>query len=153
KAKEKDLLLAIGHQRHYSMLYAHSVEAVQTGILGDVRHIRAQWHRNNAKPRLTGDGQEQIDPETGVTKYQDSWRPEIPGEDRDHFRNADLRPSGFDNLNQLVRWRLYRKTGGGLMAELGSHQLDACSIFLGKRHPLAVFGTGGKHFYKDDREV
>ena len=30
------------------------------------------------------------------------------------------------------------------MAELGSHQLDACSIFLGKVHPLAVSGVGGK---------
>src|SRR5436305_6041718 len=39
------------------------------------------------------------------------------------------------------------------MAELGSHQLDACSIFLGKVHPLAVSGVGGKYFYKDDREV
>src|ERR1051326_7839386 len=39
------------------------------------------------------------------------------------------------------------------MAELGSHQLDACSIFLGKKHPLAVSGVGGKFFYKDDREI
>ena len=39
------------------------------------------------------------------------------------------------------------------MAELGSHQLDACSIFLGKRHPIAVTGIGGKFFYTDDREV
>jgi len=39
------------------------------------------------------------------------------------------------------------------MAELGSHQLDACSIFLGKVHPLAVTGVGGKFFYKDEREV
>jgi predicted dehydrogenase len=39
------------------------------------------------------------------------------------------------------------------MAELGSHQLDACSIFLGKVHPLAVSGLGGKFFYHDDREV
>jgi predicted dehydrogenase len=39
------------------------------------------------------------------------------------------------------------------MAELGSHQLDACSIFLGKVHPLAVSGVGGKIFYHDDREV
>jgi predicted dehydrogenase len=45
------------------------------------------------------------------------------------------------------------RTGGGLMAELGSHQLDACSIFLGKVHPLAVTAVGGKHFYKDNREV
>jgi predicted dehydrogenase len=39
------------------------------------------------------------------------------------------------------------------MAELGSHQLDACSIFLGKVKPLAVTGVGGKYFYRDDREV
>jgi predicted dehydrogenase len=64
------------------------------------------------------------------------------------------------------------------MAELGSHQLDACSIFLdamqeaafrekygdkeydekfaGKRAktvPLHVTGVGGKWFYQDDREI
>ena len=39
------------------------------------------------------------------------------------------------------------------MAELGSHQLDACSIFLGKKHPLSVSGYGGVDFYKDGREV
>src|SRR5436853_6128957 len=33
------------------------------------------------------------------------------------------------------------------MAELGSHQLDACSIFLGKVHPLAVTGVGTHSFY------
>ena len=56
-------------------------------------------------------------------------------------------------MPQLIRWRLYPETGGGLMAELGSHQLDACSIFLGKKHPLTVSGVGGKFFYSDDREV
>jgi predicted dehydrogenase len=39
------------------------------------------------------------------------------------------------------------------MAELGSHQLDACSIFLGKVHPLAVSGVGLKCYYNDDREI
>jgi predicted dehydrogenase len=52
-----------------------------------------------------------------------------------------------------VRWRLFDRTGAGLMAELGSHQLDACSIFLGKVHPLAVSGFGGKLFYRDEREI
>ncbi|MBV8382034.1 MAG: gfo/Idh/MocA family oxidoreductase, partial [Planctomycetaceae bacterium] len=32
-------------------------------------------------------------------------------------------------------------------------QLDACSIFLGKKHPLAVSGIGGTFFYTDGREV
>lgn len=152
KAREKDLLLSIGHQRHYSMMYAHAVEALEAGILGDIRHIRALWHRPNARlltPR---------DPDDPTRIYTDGWRPRIAPEDRARWANMNLRPYGFDNLNQLVRWRLYRKTGGGLMAELGSHQLDACSIFLGKRrnhevYPIAVTGNGGKHFYRDDREI
>src|SRR5208282_2757087 len=64
-----------------------------------------------------------------------------------------IKDFGYENMEELVRWRLYNRTGGGLMAELGSHQLDACSIFLGKVHPLAVSGVGGKFFYKDNREI
>jgi predicted dehydrogenase len=68
-------------------------------------------------------------------------------------KDVDYKKHGYDSLNQLINWRLYDKTGAGLMAELGSHQLDACSIFLGKKHPLAVTGMGGTFFYKDGREV
>jgi len=38
------------------------------------------------------------------------------------------------------------------MAELGSHQLDAASIFLGKVKPLNVIGTGGKYFFGPARK-
>jgi predicted dehydrogenase len=131
-ADEKNKLLSIGHQRHYSMLYAHAVEVINSGVLGEIRHIRALWHRNNT--------------------VRDSWRPEIKAEDRQALER-DIRKHGYKNMEELVRWRLYKRTGGGLMAELGSHQLDACSIFLGKVKPLAVTAVGGKHFYTDDREV
>src|SRR5262249_37418888 len=60
---------------------------------------------------------------------------------------------GYKSLEELVRWRLYERNGGGLMAEVGSPQLDAGSIFLGKVHPLAVSGGGGKPFYNDEREI
>ena len=49
-AKETDRILTIGHQRHYSLLYAHAVEVLNSGVLGDIQHIRALWHRNNAWP-------------------------------------------------------------------------------------------------------
>ena len=77
---------------------------------------------------------------------RDSWRKGIPKEDAAALKGK-LEEYGFESLEQLVNWRLYNKTGGGLMAELGSHQLDAASIFLGKVHPLAVQGYGGKNFY------
>jgi predicted dehydrogenase len=54
---------------------------------------------------------------------------------------------GYSSVEELINWRLYNSSGGGLMAELGSHQLDACSIFLGKKHPISVVGYGGRNFY------
>ena len=131
-ADETDQLLAIGHQRHYSLLYAQAYELLQNNLLGDVRHIRALWHRNNT--------------------VKDSWRPVIKPEDRTALESR-IRQLGYRSMEELVRWRLFQRTGAGLMAELGSHQLDACSIFLGKKHPIAVTGVGGKFYYTDEREV
>jgi predicted dehydrogenase len=144
-AKEKKLLLAVGHQRHYSVLYDNANHIVREGLLGDVKFIRAQWHRNNSFPG------------------RDSWRKPIAGIDREALESR-IKEYGFDSMERLINWRLYNETGGGLMAELGSHQMDACSIFLGKKHPIAVQGYGGKNFYgvqgvgskdkqEDDREI
>ena len=63
-------------------------------------------------------------------------------------------------MEELHRWRLFDRTGAGLMAELGSHQLDAVSIFLsslrndGKKvHPLSVHAVGGRHIMPLDRDA
>lgn len=63
-------------------------------------------------------------------------------------------------LEELVRWRLWNRTGGGLMAELGSHQLDAASIFVSalrkdgkKAHPLSVHAVGGRHTFPYNRDA
>ncbi len=63
-------------------------------------------------------------------------------------------------LEELIRWRLWDRTGGGLMAELGSHQLDAASIFISamrddgqKVKPLSVTGFGGRHIFPHDRDI
>ncbi len=65
----------------------------------------------------------------------------------------------FTAMEELHRWRLFGRTGAGLMAELGSHQLDAVSIFLsslrddGKKvHPLSVHAVGGRHIMPMDRD-
>ena len=144
-ANKAEVLLAVGHQRHYSILYDNANHLVQHGLLGDIRHIRAQWHRNNSYPN------------------RDSWRKRIPEEDQEALEKT-VTEYGYRDVDQLVNWRLFNSTGGGLMAELGSHQMDACSIFLGKVHPIAVQGYGGKNFYGvqgvgsndkqvDDREI
>jgi predicted dehydrogenase len=151
-ADQEDRVLAIGHQRHYSLLYAQAEEVLRSGVLGDIKHIRALWHRNNTWPDLDKDGNANKDPLTGAPYIRDSWRPAIRDEDRLALESR-IKELGYKSMEELVRWRLFQRTGGGLMAELGSHQLDACSIFLNKVHPLAVSGFGGKIYYHDDREV
>jgi predicted dehydrogenase len=60
---------------------------------------------------------------------------------------------------ELIRWRLWDRTGGGLMVELGSHQLDAASIFISaahggkKQYPLSVLAAANRPIFGADREV
>lgn len=157
-AKEKKLILSVGHQRHYSLLYAHALEMIQAGLLGDVKHIRALWHRNFSW-NWADDGKKRIIDNNAVgihqarPVYRDGWFQPILQEDYDALKDKQkLTGYGYKSLEQLVRWRLYNSTGGGLMAELGSHQLDACSIFLGKVKPIACMGVGTRSFFGDARD-
>jgi predicted dehydrogenase len=154
-AKETGSILSIGHQRHYSMIYAHAQEVVKSDILGDVKHIRALWHRNFSWPFKDDGKKGKL--VAGITQpvLRDGWFPPVTEEDYKALRDT-VKKFGYDSVEQLIRWRLYAETGGGLMAELGSHQMDACSIFLGHVHPLAVQGFGGKLFFgpeKNDRNI
>jgi predicted dehydrogenase len=162
-AKEKGLLLSIGHQRHYSPLYAQALEVLNSGILGDIKMIRALWHRNNSWPASYSDSEKAgFALEYGLPHYVDGWFKPVPKKDDDALKGkldalgfGDPKKYGFKDVGELVRWRISQAAGGGLMAELGSHQLDASSIILGHVRPLAVTGVGGKWFYgpgRNDRE-
>lgn len=197
-AKEKDLLLATGHQRHYSVLYDNAVKLIQWGMLGQLTHIRAQWHRGNLpgndswQPPLPGgmklvvDGKEKVVDQiaTKLKGYEKSlsteknrdkiqlleaqiaqWEALIRDKDVDatKFGYRDFELAGgrkVSALEELIRWRLWARTGGGLMAELGSHQLDAASIFCSalrkdgkKSRPISVHACGGRHVFPMDREA
>jgi predicted dehydrogenase len=157
-AKDKGVLLAIGHQRHYSTLYAQAIEMLDNGILGDIKHIRALWHRNNSWPyNPSAFDKKKYDEKYLIPAYVDSWWKEVLREDSEALTPEKLASAevafgnpakyGFKDVAELVRWRISNKTGGGLMAELGSHQLDASSIILGHVKPLSVMGVGGKFYY------
>jgi predicted dehydrogenase len=154
-AKATGSILSIGHQRHYSLLYAHASDVIRAGVLGEIHHIRALWHRNNTWEFVNDPSKGKLVEGIEQPVYRDGWFNPIYTEDYDALKDR-IKNYHYDSVEQLVRWRLYAKTGGGLMAELGSHQLDACSIFLGKKHPLAVTAVGGKYFYRpghNDRDA
>lgn len=194
-AAREDLLLATGHQRHYSVLYDNAVHLLKWGLLGQLHHIRAQWHRGNLpgrdswKQNLPG-GEVMADgsvKDVILERYQklqaqvksDNLKPnEVAKLEKQiaHFaawnedRNINPEDYGYETIKlsndrertameELCRWRLWDRTGGGLMAELGSHQLDAASIFISslradgkKAHPLSVHAVGGRHIFPVDRE-
>ncbi len=64
-------------------------------------------------------------------------------------------------LEELIRWRLWDHTGAGMMAELGSHQLDAASIFVSALypeghphpHPLRVVAAANRPIFGFDRDI
>jgi len=125
KAKATGKWVQVGHQRRYNPLYAHAMKLIKKEkVLGQVTTIRAQWHRNG------------------------SWRRAVP-------RSApgiDFNKWGYQDLEHLINWRLYQKHSGGLMAELGGHQIDVVNWLLGMT-PIRVAGIGGLDWYKDGRDV
>ena len=89
-AEQNKKLLAIGHQRHYSVLYENANELIREGLLGDIKFIRASWHRNNSFPN------------------SDSWNKPVPSEDKAYLAEK-IKEWGFDSVEQLCRLALVQQ--------------------------------------------
>ena len=66
KKEHPNQVLQVGLQRRYSKFYQMAKSIVDKGILGDVTHIHAQWHRNPGWV-MKGDKDK-------VGKYKANWR-------------------------------------------------------------------------------
>jgi predicted dehydrogenase len=187
------IVFAVGHQRHYSILYDNAVDQIKQGLIGNIHHIRAQWHRGNSpghdswQPPLPGDKQLASELKSWESvlagTHPKAAKPTSPKDITEWTRKVEQKRAQINDvsnqlaekygytaatleggynrsaLEELIRWRLWNRTGGGLMAELGSHQLDAASIFLTaqrrdgrKAKPLAVIAVGGRSIFPADRE-
>ncbi|HEY4760880.1 MAG TPA: gfo/Idh/MocA family oxidoreductase, partial [Thermoguttaceae bacterium] len=199
-AKQTDLLMATGHQRHYNILYNNSVEMIRKGLLGDLHYIRAQWHRGNLpgkdswQPPMPKDVKPDDPLAEVLEKNLSSWAKKLEQLQKEKNKSAaewekkvaqvkaqiedkiveaiqygyldttikDAQGKTVYNrpaIEELIRWRLWDRTGGGLMAELGSHQLDAASIFIAAVHdghkqmPLNVCAASSRPLFPPDRDV
>jgi hypothetical protein len=85
-ANQKKLHLATGHQRHYSILYDNAVDTIRRGLIGDIHHIRAQWHRDN----LPGN---------------DSWSPPLPNKQiQDEIKKLSDELQEIAALRKMGTW-------------------------------------------------
>ncbi len=118
-------LLQIGHQRRSNPRYRHCYNKLikESDLIGRVTTINGQWNRSRASCEDLGwpDGSE-IDRPT-LEKY------------------------GFKNMSQFRNWRWYKGMGGGPIVDLGSHQIDIYSWFLGC-NPKSVVASGGIDYWK-----
>jgi predicted dehydrogenase len=116
-------LLQIGHQRRSNPKYIFCYEnIVQKGIVGQFTTASGQWNRSKRACEDLG------------------W-PEGTELDK-----ATLQKYGYDSMPQFRNWRWYKGLGGGPIVDLGSHQIDIFTWYLGCQ-PQAVVASGGIDYW------
>ena len=125
-AKETGKLLQIGHQRRSNPRYIYCYEKLieEAKLLNRITTVNGQWNRSKAACEDMG------------------WP---KGSDIDA---ATLKKYGFESMEQFRNWRWYRGLGGGPIVDLGSHQIDIYSWFLGAQ-PKSVIASGGIDYWKE----
>ena len=121
-SKRTGKLLQIGHQRRSNPRYIHCYEKLikQANILGRMTTVNGQWNRSASED--LGWPEKAAIPDDVLAKY------------------------GFKNMAQFRNWRWYKGIGGGPIVDLGSHQIDIYSWFIGS-NPRSVMASGGTDYY------
>ena len=124
-ARETGKLLQIGHQRRSNPRYLHCYEKLlgEAKLLGRIVTVNGQWNRAVA--------------------------PDLGAPDRYAIPEARLKQYGFKDMHQFRNWRWYKGLGGGPIVDLGSHQIDIYTWFLGA-NPSHVMASGAL-LYHDPR--
>ena len=120
--RETGKLLQIGHQRRSNPRYLHCYNKLITEakLLGRIVTVSGQWNR--------------------------ALSPDLGAPDRYAIPQARLTQFGFKDMHQFRNWRWYRGKGGGPIVDLGSHQIDIYSWFLGA-NPSHVMASGGNLYH------
>jgi len=122
-ARETKRLLQIGHQRRSNPRYHLALDFVtQKKCCGTVAYVEGQWNR--------------------------AKRLEVGWPNDSDLDETTLRKYGYDTMHRLRNWRWYKKFSGGLIADLGSHQIDVFNWFLAAA-PRAVTAIAGLDSYEN----
>jgi len=124
-AKKSGKLLQIGHQRRSNPRYIHCYDKLINGskLLGRITTINGQWNRSKVACEDLGSPKNRDIDQSTLEKY------------------------GFKSMQQFRNWRWYKGLGGGPIVDLGSHQIDIYSWFLGT-NPKSVMASGGIDYWK-----
>ena len=122
-------LLAIGHQRRSNPRYMHVKNEIieKRKLLGWITHMTAQWNRSRggSVPREIPQGKDELSDEI-LQKYGYN--------------------GGAKGMFEFRNWRMYKKFGGGIISDLGAHQIDIFNWLLDE-YPVSIFAQGGTDYY------
>jgi predicted dehydrogenase len=121
-ARETNLLLQIGHQRRSNPRYLYARDRLVHGaaLLGRVTNASAQWNR--AVTEDLGYPAKYAIPEDVLHRY------------------------GYANMHEFRNWRWFKRYSGGVVSDLGAHQIDVFNWMLGS-NPISVMAGGGRDYY------
>lgn len=125
-----------GSQRVSSILYAKAREIYQSGRLGEVHSVDAQWNRNTPGGAWMYPVPADASPETV------DWASFI----------QDAPAHAFDPI-RFFRWRLFKDYGSGLGGDLFVHLLSGIQVITGMNTVASrAYSTGGLYHFKDGRD-
>ena len=125
EAKQKNLKLGIGLQRHHQKNYIETVQRIHDGALGDIRLLRVYWN------------------DAGV------W---VRGREEMARRKADMIAKGLpvgvpgpltEMEYQMRNWYYFVWLNGDHITEQHIHNLDVANWVM-KGHPVEARGLGGR---------
>jgi predicted dehydrogenase len=125
-----------GSQRVSSILYLKAKEIFDSGRLGQVHEIDAQWNRNSPGGAWVYPIGDDASPETVDWKGFLVDAPQIP----------------FDPV-RFFRWRCFKDYGEGLGGDLFVHLLSGIQLITGINAPATrAYSSGGLYHFKDGRD-
>jgi predicted dehydrogenase len=140
--------LQIGHQRRSNPKYRFAKENI----------IDKKLHMKKGNLNSTGSKDKDIELDSSllgqITTINGQWnRGAKACRDLGWPKGTDIAPAtlkkyGFKNMSQFRNWRWYKGLGGGPIVDLGSHQIDIYSWFLGEAMPKSVMASGGVDYWK-----
>ncbi len=115
-------LLQIGHQRRSSPRYQFVRNRLlrEKNLIGQITHLYGQWNRSV----------------------------KLPFEVKGGIDQKLLTENGYENMFQFANWRSYKKYGGGVISDLGAHQIDIFNWLLGTT-PRSMIASGGIDYFKN----
>lgn len=117
-------LLQIGHQRRSNPRYRFVYDQLirKHGIIGKLTGITGQWNR-----AVSDD-----------LRWPKAYT----------ISDDILQKYGYKDMHQFRNWRWYTELSGGMISDLGAHQIDIFNWFTQKR-PYSVMAVGGVDYYKN----